>query len=39
LFKGTHLCISKCGTRELLIREIYGGSLASHYSKKRPLPC
>ena len=28
LFKGTHLCVPKCGTRKFLIREVRGGSLA-----------
>ena len=30
LFKGTHLCIPKGGTRELLVREFHGGSLVGH---------
>ena len=29
--KGTRLCIPKCGTCELLIREVCGGSLVGHY--------
>ena len=37
LFKDTHLCIPKCGTHELLIREIHGDSLARNYSENNPL--
>ena len=33
LFKGTRLCIPKCGTRKLLISELHGGSLAGHYEE------
>ena len=35
LFKGTRLCVPKCGTRELLVREVHGGSLASHYGENK----
>ena len=35
IFKGPRLCILKCGTRELLIREVHGGSLASHYGENK----
>jgi len=31
LFKGTWLCIPKCGFRELLIQEVDGGALAGHF--------
>jgi len=31
LFKGTQLCVPKFGARELLIKEVHEGSLASHY--------
>ena len=37
LFKGTRSCIPKCGTRELLIREIHEHSLASHYGENKTL--
>ena len=37
IFKGTRLCIPKCGTRELLIREIHGGSLASYHGENKTL--
>ena len=39
LFKGTRLCVPRCSTRELLIREVHGGSLASHYGETRHLLC
>ena len=35
LFKGTRLCIPKCGTRELLIREVHEGALAGHYGENK----
>jgi len=35
LFKGTQLCIHKCGTRELLVKEVHGGSLVGHYGEKK----
>ena len=35
LFKGTQLCIPKCGTRELLVREVHRGSLADHYGENK----
>jgi len=36
-FKGTHLCVPRCGTCELLIREVYGGFLAGHYGEKKTV--
>ena len=36
LFKGTRLCISRGGTRELLVREVHGGSLAGHFGQQDP---
>ena len=37
LFKGTNLCILKCITCELLIREVRKGSLAGHYGENKTL--
>jgi len=37
LFKGIRLCILKCGIRELLIREVHGGSLESHFRENKTL--
>jgi len=37
LFKGARLCMPKCSTRELLIREVHGGSFAGHYGETRTL--
>jgi len=35
LFKGAWLCFPKCRTRELLVREVHGGSLAGHYGENK----
>jgi len=35
LFKGSWLCIPKCGFRELLIQELPGGALASHFGVEK----
>jgi len=35
LFKGTRLCVPLCGTRELLIGEVQGGTLAGHYRENK----
>ena len=35
LFKGSRLCIPKCGFRELLIQELHGGALARHFGVKK----
>jgi len=37
LFKGTRLCVLKCGTNKLLIREAHGGSLTGNYGEKKTL--
>jgi len=37
LFKGVRLCILKCSTRELLISEVHGGSLAGHFGESKTL--
>ena len=37
LFKGIRLCIPKCSTHELLIREVHGGSLAGHFGESKTL--
>jgi len=37
LFKGTRLCVPKSGTRELIVREVHGGSLAGHYGENKTL--
>jgi len=35
LFKGARLCVPRCGTRELLVREVHSGSLAGHYGENK----
>jgi len=35
LFKGNSLCMPRCGTRELILREIHRGSLASHFEEDK----
>ena len=35
LFKNTRLCVPRCGTRELLVREVHGGALAGHYGEQK----
>jgi len=35
LFKGIRLCVFKCGTKELLIRDVYEGALASYYEESK----
>jgi len=37
LFKGVRLCIPKCNPRELLMREVHGGSLAGHFGESKTL--
>ena len=37
LFNGTRLCVPRCSTRELLIREVHRGSLAGHYGENKTL--
>ena len=35
LFKGARLCVPKCGTMELLVREVHGGSLAGNCGENK----
>jgi len=35
LFMGGRLCAPKCGTRELILREIHKGSMARHYGEDK----
>ena len=35
LFKGAQLCVLKCGTKELLVREVHRGSPAGHYGENK----
>ena len=37
VFKGVRLCILRCSTRELLIREVHVGSLAGHFGESKTL--
>jgi len=36
-FKDTRLCIPKCSTRELVIREVHGDSLAGDFGEFKAL--
>lgn len=36
-FSRVHDCVLRCSTRELLIKEVHGGSLAGHYGKNKTL--
>jgi len=35
LFKGSRLCIPKCGFRELLIQELHGGALPGRFGVEK----
>ena len=35
LFKGSRLCIPKCGFRGLLMQELHGGALSGHFGVKK----
>ena len=35
LFKGNRLCVLRCGTRELILREVQGGSFAGHFGEDK----
>ena len=35
IFKGSRLCIPKCGFRELLIKELHGGALSGHFGVEK----
>jgi len=35
LLKSTRLCVPRCGIKELLIREVHRGALASHYGENK----
>jgi len=37
LFKSTRLCVPKYSAREILSREVHGGSLARHYGESKTL--
>jgi len=37
LFKGTRLCVPRCGTRELLVREVHGVLLVGHFSENKAV--
>ena len=37
LFKGIQLCVLRCSTRELLIREVHEGSLAGHFGENKTV--
>jgi len=35
LFKGNLLCVPKCGTRDLVLKGIHGGSLVGHFGEDK----
>jgi len=35
LVKGTRLCVPKCGTCELILREVHGGSIVGHFGEDK----
>ena len=37
LFKDTQLCVPRCSTRELLMKEVHGRSLAGYYGENKTL--
>ena len=37
LFKGAQICVPKCSSHELLVREVHAGSLAGHFGEDKTL--
>ena len=35
IFKGNRLCVPRCGTHELILREVHGGPLAGHHGEDK----
>ena len=35
LFKGNRLCVPRCGTHELILREVHRGALAGHFGEDK----